>query len=201
MSLSQLRFTELLNAFRSPEPTPGGGSASALGGAVGASLLVMVAGLPKPRTHGTEETERLTAAGARCGALADSLAALMDRDSHAYDLVVAAFRLPKGTENESTRAQHPDPGSAARGHRSAARRHARLRRGDRTCGRSGRVRKPQRGERCSGGAGIAPCGTSGRKGERGRQPREHQRRDIFSRDSSRGGATWPLKESAEPRLQ
>jgi len=34
--------------------------------------------------------------------LADSLAALMDRDSHAYDLVVAAFRLPKGTENEST---------------------------------------------------------------------------------------------------
>ena len=102
MSLSQLPFTELLNAFRSAEPTPGGGSASALGGAVGASLLAMVARLPKPRTQGTEETERLTAAGARCAALADSLAALMDRDSHAYDLVVAAFRLPKGTENEST---------------------------------------------------------------------------------------------------
>lgn len=102
MNLSQLPFTELLNAFRSPEPTPGGGSASALGGAVGASLLAMVAGLPKPRTHSTEETERLTTAGARCAAIGDSLAALMDRDSHAYDRVVAAFRLPKSTEDEST---------------------------------------------------------------------------------------------------
>jgi len=102
MRLSQLPFTELLNAFRSREPTPGGGSASALSGAVGASLLAMVAGLPKPRAHRTEETERLTAAGARCAAIGDNLAALMDRDSHAYDLVVAAFRLPKNTDEEST---------------------------------------------------------------------------------------------------
>jgi methenyltetrahydrofolate cyclohydrolase len=102
MSLSQLPFTELLNAFRSREPTPGGGSASALGGAVGASLLAMVAALPKPRAQGTEDTERLTAAGAHCAAIADRLAALMDRDSRAYDLVVAAFRLPKSTEEEKT---------------------------------------------------------------------------------------------------
>jgi formiminotetrahydrofolate cyclodeaminase len=102
MSLSQLRFTELLSAFRSREPTPGGGSASALAGAVGASLLAMVAGLPKPRAHSAEETERLTSAGARCAAMSDSLAALMDRDSHAYDLVLAAFRLPRSTEEEST---------------------------------------------------------------------------------------------------
>jgi formiminotetrahydrofolate cyclodeaminase len=102
MSLSQLPFIELLNAFRSREPTPGGGSASALGGAVGASLLAMVAGLPKPRAQSTEETERLTVARARCAAIGDRLAALMDRDSRAYDLVVAAFRLPKSTEEETT---------------------------------------------------------------------------------------------------
>jgi formiminotetrahydrofolate cyclodeaminase len=100
MNLSQLPFTELLKAFQSREPTPGGGSASALGGAVGASLLAMVAGLPKPRAERIEDTERLTAAGARCAAIGDSLAALMDRDSRAYDLVVAAFRLPKSTEEE-----------------------------------------------------------------------------------------------------
>jgi formiminotetrahydrofolate cyclodeaminase len=100
MSLSQLPFTELLNAFRSPEPTPGGGSASALSGAVGASLLAMVAGLPKPRAQSPEDTERLTVAGGRCAAIGDRLAALMDRDSSAYDLVVAAFRLPKSTEDE-----------------------------------------------------------------------------------------------------
>jgi methenyltetrahydrofolate cyclohydrolase len=102
MSLSQLPFTELLNAFRSPDPTPGGGSASALAGAVGASLLAMVAGLPKPRAQSTEDTERLAVAGARCAAIGDRLAALMDRDSSAYDLVVAAFRLPKSTEEEKT---------------------------------------------------------------------------------------------------
>ena len=102
MSLAQLPFTELLDAFRSREPTPGGGSASALGGAVGTSLLAMVAGLPKPRAHRTEDIERLAVAGARCAAIGDRLAALMDRDSSAYDLVVAAFRLPKSTEEEKT---------------------------------------------------------------------------------------------------
>jgi formiminotetrahydrofolate cyclodeaminase len=102
MSLSQLPFTELLNAFRSREPTPGGGSASALGGAVGAALLAMVAGLPKSRAQSTEDTERLGAVGTRCAAIGDSLASLMDRDSHAYDLVVAAFRLPKSTAEEQT---------------------------------------------------------------------------------------------------
>ena len=100
MSLPQLQFTELLHAFRSPEPTPGGGSASALGGAVGASLLAMVAGLPKPRALSPEDIERLAVAGGRCAAISDRLAALMDRDSSAYDLVVAAFRLPKGTDEE-----------------------------------------------------------------------------------------------------
>jgi len=41
MKLTSMTVSELLAAFRSPEPTPGGGSASALAGAVGASLLAM----------------------------------------------------------------------------------------------------------------------------------------------------------------
>ena len=100
MTLSHQRFTDLLASFQASEPTPGGGSASALGGAVGASLLAMVAGLAKPRVHTTEDTVRLAAARARCAALSDWLAALMDRDSDAYELVVAAFRSPKSTEAE-----------------------------------------------------------------------------------------------------
>jgi formiminotetrahydrofolate cyclodeaminase len=99
-SLTHRTVTELLAAFRSAEPTPGGGSASALAGAIGASLLAMVAGLPKPRAGTEEDAERLHAAGSRCAALSDHLAALVDRDSEAYDMVVAAFRLPKGTDDE-----------------------------------------------------------------------------------------------------
>lgn len=102
MRLSEQRFVDLLRFFRSPDPTPGGGSASALSGAVGASLLAMVAGLPKPRAQTTEDAERLIEAGARCASLSDRLAVLLDRDSDAYELVVGAFRLPKGTEDEKT---------------------------------------------------------------------------------------------------
>ncbi len=100
MSLAQLPFTELLRAFQSREPTPGGGSASALAGAVGASLLAMVAGLPKPRAQDPDQAQRLMAAGAGSAAMGDHLSVLMDRDSAAYDLVVAAFRLPKATDEE-----------------------------------------------------------------------------------------------------
>jgi formiminotetrahydrofolate cyclodeaminase len=98
--LTALPLSELLAAFRSSDPTPGGGSASALSSAIGASLLAMVAGLPKPRATTSEDLERLAEAGRRCTALAVQLEALIDQDSAAYDLVVGAFRLPKGTEDE-----------------------------------------------------------------------------------------------------
>lgn len=100
MTLTHRTVVDLLAAFRSAEPTPGGGSASALAGAVGASLLAMVAGLPKSQAASEEDVERLAAAGSRCAALSDHLAALIDRDSEAYDGVVAAFRLPKGSDEE-----------------------------------------------------------------------------------------------------
>jgi formiminotetrahydrofolate cyclodeaminase len=100
MKLTSMTVSELLAAFRSSEPTPGGGSASALAGAVGASLLAMVAGLPKPAASNDDDLNHLAEAGARCTALAVQLEALIDEDSAAYDLVVGAFRMPKGTDEE-----------------------------------------------------------------------------------------------------
>jgi formiminotetrahydrofolate cyclodeaminase len=102
MPLSDQRFVDLLASFRSSEPTPGGGSASALSGAVGASLLAMVAGLPKPRVQTPDEQRRLADARSQCTAISDRLTALMDRDSEAYAGVVAAFRLPKSSDDEKT---------------------------------------------------------------------------------------------------
>jgi formiminotetrahydrofolate cyclodeaminase len=98
--LSRLTVAQLLDAFASSQPVPGGGSASALAGAVGASLFIMVAGLPKTR-HGTdEEREALNAAAARLRPLRDELASLIDRDSDAYTSVLNAYRLPRSTEAE-----------------------------------------------------------------------------------------------------
>jgi formiminotetrahydrofolate cyclodeaminase len=100
MTLTQHSVTALLAAFRSPAPTPGGGSAAALAGAVGASLLAMVAGLPKPRASSDADRHALREAGERCAALAIELERLVDRDSEAYELVVSAYRLAKGTDEE-----------------------------------------------------------------------------------------------------
>ena len=100
MKLTERSASDLLVAFRSPNPTPGGGSAAALAGAIGASLFAMVAGLPKSRAATEEDVERLTAAGDRCAALATELEALVDRDSDAYDLVVAAYKKPKASAEE-----------------------------------------------------------------------------------------------------
>lgn len=91
---------DLLDAFGSNEPVPGGGSASALAGAVGVSLLIMVAGLPKTRTGAPEEAAGLSEASARLRPLRDTLASLIDQDSAAYEAVVAARRLPKDTDAE-----------------------------------------------------------------------------------------------------
>jgi formiminotetrahydrofolate cyclodeaminase len=99
---SRLTVADLLDAFASNQPVPGGGSASALAGAVGTSLLIMVAGLPKTR-HGTpEERDALTAAADRLRPLRDELASLIDRDSEAYTSVIKAYRLPKSTEPEQS---------------------------------------------------------------------------------------------------
>jgi formiminotetrahydrofolate cyclodeaminase len=98
-----LTVRDLIEAFATPEPTPGGGSAAALAGAVGAALLAMVASLGKSRAATAAGLERLTEAGRRCTALSRELSALIDRDSDAYQAVVAAYRLPKGTAEESAR--------------------------------------------------------------------------------------------------
>ena len=92
--------TELLEAFASPAPTPGGGSASALAGAISASLLAMVAAMPKT-SHGTpEDRAALDAIHPQLLALKTEMVTLIDRDAASYDEVVAAYRLPKATDAE-----------------------------------------------------------------------------------------------------
>jgi formiminotetrahydrofolate cyclodeaminase len=100
MSLIDLPTRDLLTAFSSPAPTPGGGSAAALASAVGASLLMMVTQLPKTRSGSDEDRAALAAAG---GALTDvraQLTAAIDADTEAYDRVVAAYKLPKASADE-----------------------------------------------------------------------------------------------------
>jgi formiminotetrahydrofolate cyclodeaminase len=103
--LIEKRVTELLDAFASPDPTPGGGSAAALAGAMGAALLAMVTGLPKTRTGAPEERTALDRAQADLTRCQRRLTELVDRDTAAYDLVVAAYKKPKATDDEKAARQ------------------------------------------------------------------------------------------------
>jgi formiminotetrahydrofolate cyclodeaminase len=98
--LAELALIDLLDAFAGDNPVPGGGSASALAGALGVSLLLMVTAMPKTRTGTAEETADLADAASRLRPRRDELAALIDADSEAYAAVVAAYRLPKRTDDE-----------------------------------------------------------------------------------------------------
>jgi methenyltetrahydrofolate cyclohydrolase len=98
--LLDLQAGALLDRFGSPDPTPGGGSAAALAGTLGAALVAMVAGMPKTRTGAAEERARLDAALGWAREAGDRLRDLVQEDTRAYDAVVAAYRLPKGTDEE-----------------------------------------------------------------------------------------------------
>ena len=95
---------DLLDAFASNEPLPGGGSAAAVAGALGVSLLLMVAGLPKTRSGPDvpEEAADLAEASARLRPLRNRLVELVDLDTQAYRSLIAALRLPKGSDEERT---------------------------------------------------------------------------------------------------
>ena len=99
-SLLDLRVRDLLDRFASTDPTPGGGSAAALSGATGAALVAMVCAMPKTRTGAAEERGRLDTALGRAREASSRLRSLVDEDSAAFDAVMAAYRLPKATDEE-----------------------------------------------------------------------------------------------------
>jgi len=102
MTLVDLSVRDILTAFSSPDPTPGGGSASALASAVGASLLTMVASLPKTRSGSDAERGSLAAVMPALTEVRAQLADAIDADTAAYDGVVAAYKLAKSTDEEKS---------------------------------------------------------------------------------------------------
>ena len=100
LSLSRLSVDELLERLSSSAPVPGGGSAAALAGAVGASLVSMVAALTVGRDAYAAVENEARDIGAGAAALRDQLVALADEDSKAYQGYMDARRLPRETDPE-----------------------------------------------------------------------------------------------------
>ncbi len=89
------RFLEKLS---SDAPTPGGGSASALAGALSASLVEMVAGLSKKK--GSLNLQEVKEIKRKASAIRRRLHRAVDEDAKSYEEVIKAFRLPKETEKQ-----------------------------------------------------------------------------------------------------
>jgi glutamate formiminotransferase/formiminotetrahydrofolate cyclodeaminase len=96
--LSLDAFTERL---ASDQPTPGGGSASAVAGSLAAALLSMVAALSQGRSTYQPYLATLLRAGAVGDDARRRLLALADADAGAYDGFTAARKLPRVTPLEA----------------------------------------------------------------------------------------------------
>ena len=99
---AELQVSAFLEALASAEPTPGGGTAAAMAGAMGTALLMMVARLSKSRGGTEDERVALAEAAASLTSVCDRLVALADTDSEAFNQVMAAYRLPKSTDAEKS---------------------------------------------------------------------------------------------------
>lgn len=98
--LAALSISEYAAKLSSKDAAPGGGSAAALSGLLGASLLEMVINLTLGRKEFAGHAVLLAEKQAALGRLHVDLKLLVDRDADAFNAVMDAYRLPKESEGE-----------------------------------------------------------------------------------------------------
>ena len=94
-SLTNLRTKDLIDITSLGNPTPGGGSISALAGSFGMALSSMVANLSFQKKGLEKNKKEFIQIGEKCQEYKSRMIKLVDLDSKAYDNVIKAIRLPK----------------------------------------------------------------------------------------------------------
>jgi glutamate formiminotransferase/formiminotetrahydrofolate cyclodeaminase len=79
---------------------PGGGSVSAYAGALGVSMATMVANISSHKRGWDERWEEFSDAAEQGQRLKDALLHAVDEDTEAFNAIMAAFGLPKGSKEE-----------------------------------------------------------------------------------------------------
>ncbi len=104
-SLAGMNLRQFANETAKDSPTPGGGSIAAYVGALGASLGTMVANLSAGKRGWDDRIEEFSAWAEKGQQLKDALLNLVDEDTHAFNRIMEAFRLPKETAEEKAARQ------------------------------------------------------------------------------------------------
>ncbi len=98
-------IAKFLDELASEQPTPGGGGAAAIMGAVGAALVSMVANLTIGKKNYEAFDEELKETRAKAEAVRAELTAAINEDVDAFNAVMGAYGLPReGDEQKAARA-------------------------------------------------------------------------------------------------
>lgn len=94
------RSVSFIEELASPTPTPGGGSAAAYVGAMGAALVAMVASLTIGKKKYAEFEAEMQAIRVVAENLRKELTQAVDDDASSFEVLMATFKLPKDTDEQ-----------------------------------------------------------------------------------------------------
>jgi len=100
--LIEMSLKMFMDETASDSPAPGGGSVSAYIGALGAALGTMVANLSSHKRGWDSKWKEFSDWAEKGKAIQNSLLQLVDEDTKAFNMILAAFSLPKKTEEDKT---------------------------------------------------------------------------------------------------
>lgn len=100
MKLIDMTVAGFIDELASDSPAPGGGSVSALNGAIAAALTSMVGNLTIGKKKYADVEEEMREIVSRVSEIQKELLEAVDKDSDAFNVVFAAFKWPKETEEE-----------------------------------------------------------------------------------------------------
>jgi glutamate formiminotransferase/formiminotetrahydrofolate cyclodeaminase len=98
--LTSLKITKFIDELASDSPAPGGGSVAALCGALSAALASMVANLTFGKKGYTKHDDVMDEVAVKAQKLKTKLIDYVDKDTEAFNKVMEAFGLPRGTEEQ-----------------------------------------------------------------------------------------------------
>lgn len=101
-TLINMTLADFADETASESPAPGGGSISAYIGALGASLGTMVANLSSHKKEWDSRWEEFSNWAEQGQIYKDELLHYVDKDTEAFNQIMAAFSLPKTTDAEKT---------------------------------------------------------------------------------------------------
>ncbi len=102
MNLQDLTLKQFLEKTAGNEPVPGGGSVSALNGAIASSLAQMLANLTIGKKNYVDVEDEMKEKVSKFEEYRTHFLNDIDRDSDAYNLVFGAYKLPKETDEEKS---------------------------------------------------------------------------------------------------